>query len=156
MTGNVWTPAMIATFRALHRGEDSFDAMAQKMSAIFGLEISRNALIGKARRLELPMRHGPGTRKPPQYPAKPAKIPRPVSVAAPIPPEPEPTVPEVGLSIYQLTNATCRWPLGKVSDRPPYRYCGGATEIEVSYCDEHRAIAHRGFARVGLVPEQGK
>ena len=79
---NVWTPSMIATLRALHRGGGSFVEIARQMSAIFQLEISRNACIGKARRLELPMRADDGPRK---SVAKPAKlVSRPVPVAAPI------------------------------------------------------------------------
>jgi len=132
---------MVATFRALHRGGGSFVEIAAQMSAIFQLEISRNACIGKARRLELPMRKDAGSRKPLPEPAKPVVIPRPVQVAAPIPPpEPAPVEPEEGLSIYQLTSTTCRWPLGKVDDRPPFRFCGEAAPIEEPYCAKHHAI----------------
>ena len=139
---NVWTPSMSATLRALHRTEASFVEIAAQMSAIFGVEISRNACIGKARRLELPMRASDGPRVPRPKPAK--TVPRkPVRVDAPIPPpaEVEPT-PEVGVSIYQLTGTTCRWPLGKMEDRPPFRYCGHDAPIEESYCAEHRAVSY--------------
>jgi GcrA cell cycle regulator len=139
---NVWTPAMLATFRALHRGDGTFEAMAAQMSAIFQLEISRNALIGKARRMELPMRNEAGSRKPARRP-KPVVIPRPVAASAPILPPPEPIAPdEEGLSIYQLTGTTCRWPLGKMEDRPPFRFCGEETPIEASYCDKHHELGH--------------
>ena len=139
---NVWTPSMVATFRVLHRGGASFVEIAAQMSAIFGLEISRNACIGKARRLELPMRASDGQRVPLARPAK-TLAKKPVRVDAPIPPpadvEPEP---EVGVSIYQLGNGVCRWPLGKMEDRPPFRYCGHDTPIEETYCAEHRAVGY--------------
>ena len=139
---NIWTPSMVAVFRALHQGGGSFVEIAAQMSATFGLEISRNACIGKARRLELPMRHFDGQRVPLAKPAK--MVPkRPVRVDAPIPPpaavEPEP---EVGVSIYQLGNGVCRWPLGKMEDRPPFRYCGGPTPIEETYCATHSQISY--------------
>ena len=140
MIKHVWTPAMMATLRALHRKGGSFEEMAIEMSAIFKTEISCNALIGKARRMELPMRSTAGPRKPPPTPSKPA--PRPVPVAAPIPPPPEPAAVEPGLSIYQLESDTCRWPLGAVQDRPPYRYCGETTPLEQVYCTKHRAIGY--------------
>ena len=140
MIKHFWTPAMMATLKALHRKGGSFEEMAIEMSAIFKTEISRNALIGKARRMELPMRSTEGPRKPPLTPPKPAS--RPVPVAAPIPPPPEPIAAEPGLSIYQLAGDTCRWPLGKVSDRPPYRYCGETTPFEEVYCTKHRAIGY--------------
>jgi hypothetical protein len=141
---NVWNPNMVATFRALHRGGAPFAEIAAQMSAIFGTTISKNACIGKARRLELPMRASDGQRVPLRQPAK--KVPKkPVRIDAPIPPpaepEPEPE-PEIGVSIYQLGNGVCRWPLGRMEDRPPYRYCGHTAPIEESYCAEHRAISY--------------
>ena len=141
---NIWTPSMVATFRALHRGGGSFVEIAAQMSATFGLEISRNACIGKARRLELPMRASDGQRVPLARPAK--TVPKkPVLVDAPISPPPPVEVepePEVGLSIYQLTGTTCRWPLGKMEDRPPFRYCGHDAPIEEAYCADHRAVGY--------------
>jgi len=133
---------MVAVFRALHRGGGSFVEIAAQMSATFGLEISRNACIGKARRLELPMRASDGPRVPRPRPAK--TLPKkPVRVDAPIPPpaevEPEPPI---GVSIYQLESGVCRWPLGKLEDRPPFRYCGHDTPIEEVYCAEHREISY--------------
>jgi len=137
---NSWTPAMVATFRALHRSNGSFATIAAQMSAIFGLPITRNACIGKARRLELPMRANDGLRKTLPRPARPVKIP--VPVAAPIEPEPEPPAVEgEGISIYQLNGTTCRWPLGPVETTPPYRYCGAGCDVEVPYCAEHSVKA---------------
>jgi len=139
---NVWTPSMIATFRALHRGGATFVEIAAQMSATFDLTITRNACIGKARRLELPMRASDGPRVPLPKPAR--TVPKkPVRVDAPIPPpaseEPEPGA---GVDIYQLGAGVCRWPLGAMEDRPPFRYCGHKAPIEESYCAEHRAVSY--------------
>jgi len=137
---NSWTPAMVATLRALHRGGGSFIEIAAQMSAIFKIELSRNACIGKARRLELPMRADDGPRKTLPRPAKPVKLPVPVAAPIPPPPEPEPVEGE-GISIYQLNGTTCRWPLGPVETVPPYQYCGGHCDVEVPYCAEHSVKA---------------
>ena len=55
--GLIWTPTMIDALRELHARvpEFSFREMAQRMQAL-GYPVSRNALIGKARRLGLPTR----------------------------------------------------------------------------------------------------
>ena len=145
MTAHEWTASMIATFRALHRNGGSFAEIAAEMSAIFKLPITRNACIGKARRLELPMRNNERPRKPPPGPPKePRKIQKPVHVAAPIEPEETivPTDQLGGLTIYQLRSGVCHWPLGKMSDRPPYRYCGCEAAAELPYCEEHYQLGH--------------
>ena len=141
MTKTDWNPLMVATFRALHRADGSFAEIAAQMSAIFGLPITRNACIGKARRLELPMRSNDRPRVP--LPVKAGKtIAKPIRVDAPIPP-PGPTAPSApGVDIYQLGSGVCRWPLGEVTDRPPYRYCGGHAPIEAPYCAKHRRAAY--------------
>jgi GcrA cell cycle regulator len=41
------------------------------------------------------------------------------------------------ISIYELRDNTCRWPLGEMKDLPPYRYCGCRTAPDKPYCAEH-------------------
>ena len=58
--GNTWTPDMLRRFRELHRQKDaSFTAIAKQMSEEFKIELTRNACIGKAHRLDLPRRFKP-------------------------------------------------------------------------------------------------
>jgi hypothetical protein len=44
-----------------------------------------------------------------------------------------------GLTIYQLREGDCRWPLGAGDTRPPYIFCGQRTDIAVP----HAIIAAR-------------
>ena len=52
---NEWTDVMKRRFAKLHRQtpELSFTTIASMMSAEFGIELTRNACIGKARRMGL-------------------------------------------------------------------------------------------------------
>jgi GcrA cell cycle regulator len=139
---------MLSAFHDLYRQapELSFDVIATRMSETFGIVLTRNACVGKAHRLGLPQRgHRTGPRKPSHPNRKKVKM---VRVDAPIEPEPEPEpepveAEEPGISIYQLTGTTCRWPLGSITSRPPFRYCGCRCDVELPYCDTH-TVAARG------------
>jgi len=143
MTGNIWTDTMNRRFAALHRdkADYSFEEMAKILSVEFGIELTRNAAIGKARRLNLPMR---GNVKLPRKQTKQGvrmlKV-KTVRIDAPIPPEPEPT-PEGGLTIYQLRDGVCHWPGGAVMDYPPFLYCGEAAPLGTPYCATHHRKAY--------------
>ena len=45
------------------------------------------------------------------------------------------------LSLTELDNHTCRWPLGDPKD-DNFRFCGKKVRIGQTYCDEHAAIAY--------------
>jgi len=52
-----WTKERMAQLRALHRNDKlSFDMIAEILSEQFGTELTKNACIGKARRMGLPER----------------------------------------------------------------------------------------------------
>lgn len=43
------------------------------------------------------------------------------------------------VTIYDLRDGLCKWPFGKITDRPPYIYCGEPTgDIGCSWCPTHR------------------
>jgi GcrA cell cycle regulator len=134
---------MVRYFYGLHRQlpELSFAEIAAAMSAEFQIQLTRNACIGKARRLGLPMRDAVKTARKPVN-GKVIKL-RLRPVDAPIEPQEEsrPDQPE-GLDIYQLRENDCRWPLGSITDRPPYRFCGAQTELGRSWCVHHAEIAY--------------
>lgn len=47
------------------------------------------------------------------------------------------------ITIYQLRDGVCHWPLSNVEDHPPYVYCGKPTiELGCSWCQEHADMAH--------------
>ena len=134
---------MTRTLCLLHRDVAlSFSDMAAQISAKFAVTITKNACIGKARRMGLPVRASVGGTRVLQQP-RPKMIRLPHKIDAPIEPELETPAEaaEPGISIYQLASDTCRWPLGAVETRPPLRYCGCWCEIERPYCDEHTAMS---------------
>ena len=111
--------------------------IAKTLSIEFGLELSKNAVIGRSYRLKLELRDNvPFTRKQVE------KKMRPRRVDAPIPP-PEPTVTPADetLTIYQLAEGDCHWPLGEMTDRPPFRYCGQASLFGRPNCKGHSRVA---------------
>ena len=61
---------------------------------------------------------------------------------APLAPDMPPRHDGQPLTLYQLGSCDCKWPLGEVNDRPPYLFCGQATEIGQSYCPKHYNRAH--------------
>jgi hypothetical protein len=148
-TGNIWTPEMLVAFRELYSEEPElpFRRIAALMSIWFDITLTSNACIGKAHRLGLPMRgHRAGFRKPHQPHTKRPKMIK-VRVDAPIAPVeaiiPDAPPPE-GLTIYQLRENTCHWPLGETYARPPFQYCGEPSLLGRSYCVTHMSKATGG------------
>lgn len=135
-----WTAEMILRFNKLHRQQHpklSFAEIAAEMSAAFGIELTRNACIGKARRLGFPMRDNT------QRTVIEKKAIR-VRVDAPIPPKParRQINGTFNLTIYETREGDCKWPLGEVEDHPPYLYCGHPTPIGCPYCKTHSRMAY--------------
>lgn len=92
-----------------------------------GYKRTRNAVIGRAHRLNLTAREAP--KELAQY-AKRLK-------AKKAPPKLEPGMSETdqGISTFDLSEDTCRWMVGK------HRYCGCQVLAGSPYCSEHDAQA---------------
>ena len=138
MSGLPWTREMENELIALTELPDnlSYVAIAERMSAKYEMEISKNACIGKARRLSVPQRNG----KPHKPTGRPAKgVTKMVRIDAPILPtiSCEGVDPLNGFPLETLTHNQCHFPLAAVMDRPPYVYCGAPTYRQTSWCDEH-------------------
>ena len=137
-------PGVAARLFELHalKGTDylSFSQIAEVINREFGTRFTRNAVVGRVHRLDLPGRPTGSFRKP-----KPAPRPKMVKVRprvdAPTPP-PEPRRSEAGLTIYQLGWGDCRWILEPVDAWPPYTYCGAETAEGKSYCPVHHDVTH--------------
>ena len=73
-------------------------------------------------------------------PPPPPRPPRPI---APRPyPLNEPQ-PSLNLTIYELTDLTCKWPGLEIDQHPPYAYCGQpVADYGLPYCPEHCEIAY--------------
>lgn len=157
-----WTPELDTYITEKYlRTKMSFGDIARELNRDMRTNFTRNAVIGRVTRLKL-------TRRNPSNPVQPslascvssiaevktARPPRnqhqrsisptrlsPRLPPAPPPPPEEPTepAPEGGVDLLELNDACCRWPLGPMHARPPYRFCGGAVVAGKSYCKEHAA-----------------
>lgn len=139
-----WTPERVETLKARWaQGWSAGEIMAV-------LPFSRNAILGKVDRLGLT--RDKGVRKPPaQRPSKLARKPEakrvkaaPIEAAIELPPTEEPSD-GVGVALFDLTNATCRWPKGVPGD-DDFLFCGDPTADMRSgkpYCPFHAARARR-------------
>lgn len=135
------TPGLLARYLELQADEKqfSYSVIATMLSDEFNLTITKNSLIGKGRRLGLKLRRKPHKGAQPRHRRRFKVKPAPDAPLAPdVPPrnEGEP------LSLYQLGEDTCRWPLGPIDERPPYLYCGHYAPIGRSYCDDHYSRSH--------------
>jgi GcrA cell cycle regulator len=128
--------------------------LAGATTRVIGAElgVSRNAVVGKARRLDLPPRPNPkGIRpggqlppprprpqpvRPPHQPLEPQQR---ASLAGrpPAPPATPPTPPEPPPARAARTDG-CMWPM---TDDKPWRFCGAATAGHGPYCRKHQEIA---------------
>ena len=123
------------------------------------LRCTKNAVIGKARRLGLPPRSSPIRRGAPSadvrartraVPTTP--FPRPALVYRPPVPSqpatlralrtPEPLAPRTARPLGRAgLPRECCWPIGEPA-RPGFRFCGAATEPSCPYCEVHAARAY--------------
>ena len=146
---SVWnTPGLNERLRELHARDGSaqlsMSMLAEKLNAEFGTDLTRNAIVGRCRRLSLPAREAPIVRNYPQPKSKPGPKPmRIVRIDAPIMPYEAVKLPDGNaLTIYQLGHGDCRWPLGAALDRPPFLYCGHVAIDCRPYCAAHCAVAY--------------
>jgi hypothetical protein len=141
--GIEWDDTLIARFKALHKGgQRSFAQIAEMLSREFGIKLSKNACIGKGRRLGLELR----PRYLPTPRAKPKRLEPPAEVVPVVRPAWTVSTPVLSdgnrITIYQLKRGVCHFPFG---DKPPYAYCGNTTTRHSPWCPHHeRMIYPRG------------
>lgn len=142
-----WTNERIATLKRMWT--DSSNSFA-KIGEVLG--VSRDAVAGMRRRLNLPERRSGGrSRKKAETLVAEPKAKKftgkrfliPPSKRALLKPETKPKVamdaPEPRmLDLLDLTQRTCKWP---VTDYAPIKFCGHEKESGVPYCDYHQARA---------------
>ena len=137
---------------------------ASQIAAELGDGMTRNAVLGKSHRLGL-VRNSSGkistprpnkVSRPSVVPstAKPARGdgPTPVTNSVIQPPSEQPQAPPLsaeatlpqgeGVTIMELREGTCRWPLGDPTT-PQFRYCGGHAITGLPYCSHHAQIAYQ-------------
>jgi GcrA cell cycle regulator len=155
--GQGWTDDRVALLRRLWEDGQS----ASKIAAQLG-GVTRNAVIGKVHRLGL----GGRARGAEEAPASVSKVveietaiavvetqaPEPVAIVAhrPAPefPAPAPAPEPVALAVSQrvtimdLRESMCRWPLGDPTT-PEFRFCGARSITGLPYCTHHAEIAYQ-------------
>lgn len=166
-----WTDDAVAALKQHEAGELSMSKIAAELSSVFGT-VSRNAVIGKLHRLGIRRGNGyePTRLKPrPKRPvvhriAAPKK--RKVSVLkrtsnyrannslvelveteiTDIAPEDIPLAQRK--TLLELTDHTCRWPIGEPSS-PDFFFCGGPADLEnhQPYCRAHMMRARNRLYR---------
>jgi len=145
---SVWTLAMHVRLRELTaEGEVlSYDTIADKLNVEFDMKFTRNAVIGKARRLGIKKKPAPSfataVREPGYVPrrerVKPQKINKvarfPITLSGLAPAGPR----DGRKTILELNRLSCRWAFG---ERVPYLFCGQRTDGS-SYCPEHSKLVY--------------
>jgi GcrA cell cycle regulator len=132
---------------------------ASQIAAELG-NVTRNAVIGKVHRLGLSGRaKSPSSAAPRPRKARPAqhmmRVSRPISrgntalaQAFEVEAEPDPVtydnvVPmSQRLSLLELNEATCHWPVGDPSS-PDFFFCGGRALSGLPYCAQHSRVAYQ-------------
>jgi GcrA cell cycle regulator len=144
-----WTEEAIATLRQLWDEGLSTAEIGRRMG------ISKNAVVGKAHRLNLaarpsPIRRAPGgtpTPRAPRRSARPATPPpSPMMTGTRLPARPpaERPAPVVAIRLpppSRLGNGACCWPIGDPG-APGFRFCGAQALLGKPYCAEHAAVAY--------------
>lgn len=145
-----WTAEAIDRLRALWAEGHSTAEIGRRMG------ISKNAVVGKAHRLNLPARPSPIRREAPGDAPRQAQV-RPARAAGPMPrstlPQPAAaplapvapvaaTQPTVVRHFPRLSSAkSCCWPIGEPG-QPGFRFCTAAALTGKPYCTEHAAVAY--------------
>ncbi len=141
-----WNEETVARIRALWAEGHSTAEIGRRMG------ISKNAVVGKAHRLNLPARPSPIRRTPgekkasrprvrritgPTLPALQSVQRQPITASrAPVLLRPVPAQPRPVGRV-----SSCCWPLGEPGT-PEFRFCGDPTVPAKPYCEEHVAIAY--------------
>jgi GcrA cell cycle regulator len=136
---------------------------ASQIAALLGGGVTRNAVIGKVHRLGLSGRAKAGQPAPTRPPkARAPSAPTPISAARPrlaasedavalpvsLVPAPEPVPQDIEIpiservSILELRETMCRWPLGDPQSSE-FGFCGGRTVTGLPYCASHCRIAYQ-------------
>jgi GcrA cell cycle regulator len=147
-----WTEETIARLRELWAEGHSTAEIGRRMG------ITKNAVVGKAHRLNLPARPSPilrdrapapprrplvrratGPTLPPLAAVATATLPRPAAAEPqPEPPKPQPVRP---VTAHTLRPQTCCWPLGEPGTRT-FHFCNAEALPGKPYCAAHAAIAY--------------
>jgi GcrA cell cycle regulator len=157
MTVLTWSDERVEQLKKLWEGGLSASQIAAELG-----NVTRNAVIGKVHRLGLsgraktPAAAAPRQRKAPRPAQQPMmRVARPMSRgntalahAFEVDVEADPVVHDnvvpmsQRLSLLELSEATCHWPVGDPSS-PEFFFCGGKALTGLPYCAHHSRIAYQ-------------
>jgi GcrA cell cycle regulator len=155
MTVMTWTDDRVEQLKKLWEAGLSASQIAAELG-----NVTRNAVIGKVHRLGLSGRaKSPSSTAPRPRKARPAqhmmRVTRPVArgntalahvFEAEVEPDPvtyDNVVPmSQRLTLLQLNESTCHWPIGDPSS-PDFFFCGGRAQAGAPYCAHHSRIAYQ-------------
>ena len=140
MSNVIWTPLMMKRLEKLIDNGMPYKVIAQTLSAEFNVVLTKNACIGKGRRLQVPLRIAPRKRQ--CQPRRKRRSPLSVERRRLLQSQrrrKESQQPRRNLTLLQLRPSSCRYPTGH---NPPYSYCGAHTQDGSSYCPQHHAMTH--------------
>ena len=139
-----WTEERVALLKKLWGEGKTAAEIAKELGGV-----TRNAVIGKAHRLKLSNRLSP-IQQNNKKPAPAANVSTPVEKPiqkrvkkAPPPPSDEDIE---GVSLSELKEKMCRWPIGDPKE-PGFRFCGCQAIAGLPYCGEHAKIAYQAATR---------
>jgi GcrA cell cycle regulator len=154
---SAWNEGRVETLTMLWAKGWSASQIATRLGGV-----TRNAVIGKAHRLGLPDRKGKNRYRQASSKSRtcnrrrqtplvhPWKLPpsKPLRLAEQAPEAPQ-SLPEpapLRLTLLDLRENTCRWPIGDPQDEN-FHFCGCQTSGIGPYCDYHAQIAHQPYVR---------
>jgi GcrA cell cycle regulator len=137
---------------------------ASQIAAELGGGMTRNAVLGKSHRLGLVRNGAAGVSTPrPRTVSRPLGSPLTAEPPMQLGPTPainttsqqpseetraaallveEASPPTQGLTIMELREGMCRWPMGDPT-KPEFRYCGSHGVVGLPYCTHHAQIAYQ-------------
>jgi GcrA cell cycle regulator len=128
----------------LYREGLSFSIISNVLYNKHGMQISRDACIGRVNRIL--KRKGGGARQQPKERrvahvcVQPKN--KPVRVAAPVVEEPEVIDNGMNVSMLNVSDETCRWPIGDPQE-DDFHFCGFKPKKGSPYCEHHARKAYR-------------
>ena len=156
---SAWTPERVALLKRL----SAEGRAARAIALALGEGVSRNAVIGKLHRVNgggdsKADDFGRTTRNPanerrasgePEVPGQAAEAGKErggastrINLADSLPPEPPPPAEARMLSLLELNNQTCRWPIGDPGTAD-FAFCGASKPAgQGVYCDYHARLAY--------------
>lgn len=136
MTKQTWNDERVELLKTLWGAGKT----AAEIASQLGGGITRNAVIGKAHRLGL---SGRVTTVAPKKIEKSHHVP---AAAAALISEPVYERSATAISMLELTESTCRWPLGDPK-KSGFHFCGARPVPGIPYCGSHAATAYQNVVR---------